>query len=208
MTRKKSDETGLTDKQERYCQLRAFNYELTLSECYKRSYDCKGMSVRTISNKAHELEKKPEIQSRIKALSGQVTQEAVERAAINKAYVLERHYQIDQMDFIEILNDDGTVKPLKEWPPLFRQYITAYEIAEILESSKEDGRIPVGVLKKIKFVDKLKNLKNLGEHVDIGAYSSINETKVTHKYESLSDDELKERIERLQKEIGINTVTH
>ena len=66
------------------------------------------------------------------------------------------------MDVLDIMDDDGNVKPLRDWPKIWRQYISNIETI-----SMDDGE---GWLKKIKWPDKVKNLELLGKHVSVGAF--------------------------------------
>ena len=85
-----------------------------------------------------------------------------ERTQIDSAYVLKRLVEIDQMDVLDIMDDDGNVKALRDWPKIWRQYISNIETI-----SMDDGE---GWLKKIKWPDKVKNLELLGKHVSVGAF--------------------------------------
>ena len=91
-----------------------------------------------------------------------------ERTQIDSDYVLKRLAEIDQMDVLDIMDDDGNVKPLRDWPKIWRQYISNIETI-----SMDDGE---GWLKKIKWPDKVKNLELLGKHVSVGAFKD----KVEH----------------------------
>lgn len=92
-----------------------------------------------------------------------------EDAQIDASYVLKRLIEIDQMDFADILNADHSFKDITEWPKVWRQYLSGIDLAEIWEGSGDDRRT-VGMLKKIKWPDKVRNLEMLGKHVDIQAF--------------------------------------
>lgn len=92
------------------------------------------------------------------------------RLQVDADYVLQRLYDMDQMDIIDILNDDMTLKPLSTWPKVWRQALNGFELAELFEG-QGDVRAMMGVLKKIKWVDRLKNLELLGKHVEVGAFA-------------------------------------
>lgn len=96
--------------------------------------------------------------------------ERSERLQVDADYVLQRLYDMDQMDIIDILNDDMSLKNLSEWPKIWRQALNGVEIADLFES-EGDARKVMGVLKKIKWIDRLKNLELLGKHVDVGAFA-------------------------------------
>lgn len=110
--------------------------------------------------------------------------EREERTKIDADYVLKRLVEIDQMDVLDIMDDDGNVKPLRDWPKIWRQYISNIETI-----SMDDGE---GWLKKIKWPDKVKNLELLGRHVSVGAFKDKVEHSGKLEIQSLSDlmDEL------------------
>jgi len=87
------------------------------------------------------------------------------KVQIDAAYVLNRLGEIDQMDVSDILEDDGSMLPLREWPKVWRTYLSAIEVAEII-----DGGDVIGVLKKVKWPDKTKNLELLGKHTNVSAF--------------------------------------
>jgi phage terminase small subunit len=101
-----------------------------------------------------------------------------ERTNISADYVLNRLVQIDQMDVLDILEEDGSMKLISEWPKVWRTTLSALDISEIWGSGG-DERAMVGVLRKIKWPDKVKNLELLGKHVDVQAFKD----KIEHSGE-------------------------
>lgn len=99
----------------------------------------------------------------------QLKQKRIEQLGIDANYVLMRLFEIDQMDALDILNEDMTIKPISEWPLVWRRYLSGFDLAEIFEGRGEDREM-VGVLKKIKWPDKVKNLELLGKHVSVQAF--------------------------------------
>lgn len=104
--------------------------------------------------------------------------ERQERTEINADYVLKRLVEIDKMDVADILNDDGAFKPISEWPIAWRRSLSGIDVAEMFEGGG-DEREMVGLMKKIKWPDKLKNLELLGKHIDIGAFKEQREINST-----------------------------
>ncbi|AZS50407.1 terminase small subunit [Entomomonas moraniae] len=92
-----------------------------------------------------------------------------ERTKINADYVLNRLVEIDQLDVADILQDDGKLKPIQEWPKAWRQSITGIDVQELMSGDIES------LVKKIKWPDKLKNLELLGKHVAISAFNEKQE---------------------------------
>lgn len=150
----------LTDKQEMFCQ--EYLKDLNLTQAAIRA----GYSEKTAKEIGCENLTKPNIQLRIAELKAK----RVEEVRIDAAYVLRRHAEIDQMDIADIVTENG-LKPLTEWPKVWRQYISGLDFAELFEGSG-DEREMIGVMKKIKWPDKLKNLELLGKHVDVQAYNA------------------------------------
>lgn len=86
---------------------------------------------------------------------------------INANYVLNRFVEIDQMDAADILDNDGAIKPVSQWPKIWRQMISGIDQIE----TKSDAGV-MTVIKKIKWPDKIKNLELLGRHVFVGAFNT------------------------------------
>ena len=114
-----------------------------------------------------------------------------EQTQIDAEYVLRRLVEIDQMDVLDIMDDKYCLKPIGEWPKIWRQYISSIENLEEFEGFGED-RTQIGWLKKIKWPDKTKNLELLGKHVSVGAFKDKVEHSGKLEIQSLSDlmDEL------------------
>lgn len=125
-----------------------------------------GYSPRSSGATAYRLMNEPTCLAYIAKLR----KERSDRLKVDSDYVLQRLYDMDQMDIIDILNDDMSLKNLSEWPKIWRQALNGVEIADLFES-EGDARKVMGVLKKIKWIDRLKNLELLGKHVDVGAFA-------------------------------------
>lgn len=111
----------------------------------------------------------------IKALLAVEVEARNKRTEINADYVLNRLVEIDQMDVADIFNDDMSLKAIKDWPVIWRQFISNLDVSEIWEGVG-DEREMVGLLKKIKWPDKVKNLELIGKHVSVNAFKE----KVEH----------------------------
>lgn len=124
-----------------------------------------GYSKRTAGQIGDENLKKPQIAQAIK----EAMDSRSKRVQINADYVLNRLVEIDQMDLLDILDDDMSIKPLSKWPKVWRQSLSAFDIAEMFEGVGKDRDL-VGLMKKIKWPDKVKNLELLGKHVNVNAF--------------------------------------
>ena len=149
------DNNKLTPKQEMFC--REYLIDLNATQAAIRA----GYSEKTANRIATENLSKPVIKNYIEHLKAK-RQEALD---VDATYVLKRLIDIDQMDARDILNDDGSVKPIFDWPDVWRQSISGVDLMEI-----PNGEDTSSIIKKIKWPDKVKNLELLGKHVDVGAF--------------------------------------
>lgn len=153
---------ALTDKQDMFC--REYLIDLNATQAAIRA----GYSAKTANRTASENMSKPDIQSRIAELKVQRN----DLVGINATYVLNRLVEIDQMDVLDILNSTGELKPVAEWPKVWRTTLSGMEVMEMAS----DGNA-AALLKKIKWPDKVKNLELLGKHIDVSAFKET----VDHK---------------------------
>jgi phage terminase small subunit len=145
----------LSAKQEAFC--REYIVDLNGSQAAIRAGYTESASRVTAS----ELLAKGNIQARVSELIGK-RNDAVDVDAI---YVLRRFLEIDQMDVADILTDGGDIKPIKEWPKVWRTTLSAIDIQVINSGDFE------AITKKIKWPDKLRNLELLGKHVNVNAFA-------------------------------------
>ena len=139
-----------------------------------------GYSKKTARSQGSRLLTNVDIQNAIQEAKA----ERQERTKIDADYVLRRLVEIDQMDVLDIMDDQMKIRPVNEWPKVWRQYVTNLENLEL-----SDGE---GCFKKIKWPDKVKNLELLGKHVSVGAFKDRIEHSGQLEIQSLSDlmDEL------------------
>lgn len=126
-----------------------------------------GYSKKTARQTAAKMLSKGNIQDYI----ADAKKKRIERVQIDADYVLHRLHQVDLMDVADILNEDGSIKPIREWPKVWRQTISGIDVQEMLSENAQ-----IAVLKKIKWPDKLRNLELLGKHIEVQAF----EEKVNH----------------------------
>ncbi len=158
--RKSTQYKPLTAMQEAYCQ----SYTKYPENQSQAAIDA-GFSPNTAAVKASVMMRDERIQKRI----AELMEERNKRLRVSADYVLLRLVEIDQMDVIDILNDDMSIKPVSEWPKVWRQYLTGFELADMFEGRGDEKEL-VGILKKIKWPDKVKNLELIGKHVDVNAF--------------------------------------
>lgn len=144
---------ALTDKQEMFC--REYLIDLNATQAAIRA----GYSEKTARALGCENLTKPDIQTRISELKAQRN----DRVEVDADYVLKRLFDIDQMDVMDILLANGELKPIKDWPKVWRTTLSGMDVTEMAGDA-------AGLLKKIKWPDKVKNLELLGKHISVMAF--------------------------------------
>lgn len=197
--RKSTQYKPLTAMQEAYCQ----SYIKTPENQSQAAIDA-GFSHKTAHVKASVMMRDERIQKRI----AELMEERNKRNRVSADYVLMRLVEIDQMDVLDILNDDGGMKPIAEWPKVWRTSLSAMDIATIKTTQaslqKENGEADLSVedvehiLKKVKWPDKVKNLELIGKHVDVNAFKERLEVSGTV---TIADRMAKAR-DRVKKQAG------
>lgn len=84
------------------------------------------------------------------------------RVGVDADYVLQRLVDIDRMDICDILQEDGTLKPIHQWPKVWRQTISGIDL--------KTG--------KIRWPEKLKNIELIGKHIGVRAFAELVEVDV------------------------------
>ena len=85
-------------------------------------------------------------------------------ANISAKYVLDRLVEIDKLDVIDIVDNSGNMKPVKDWPKAWRTSISGLDVQDMMSGDTES------VIRKIKWPDKVRNLELIGRHVTIKAW--------------------------------------
>ncbi len=144
---------ALTDKQEMFC--REYLIDLNATQAAIRA----GYSEKTANEQGAQNLAKLSIAQRIIELKA----ERNERVEVNADYVLRRLIEIDEMDVLDILLSNGELKPIAQWPKVWRTTLSGMDVTEMAGDA-------AGLLKKIKWPDKVKNLELLGKHVTVQAF--------------------------------------
>lgn len=157
--RKSTQYKPLTAMQEAYCQ----SYIKSPENQTQAAIDA-GFSPNTAHVKASVMMRDERIQKRI----AELMEERNKRNRVSADYVLLRLVEIDQMDVLDILNDDGSLRPIREWPKIWRTMLSGFDLSSTIMNMNEDSIETI--LKKIKWPDKVKILELIGKHVDVNAF--------------------------------------
>ncbi|WP_255211649.1 terminase small subunit [Pseudescherichia vulneris] len=158
--RKSTQFKPISAMMEAYCQ----SY-VRMPENQRQAAIDAGFSPNTAAAKASVMMRDERIQKRI----AELMEERNKRSRISADYVLMRLKEIDELDLGDIMDDDLSLKPLSTWPKAWRQFLSGVKVAELFEGKGDEKKI-IGVLKSIKWPDKVKNLELIGKHVDVNAF--------------------------------------
>ncbi|HAP0140329.1 TPA: terminase small subunit [Escherichia coli] len=177
----------LTDKQELFA--REYLKDLNGTQAAIRA----GYSEKTANEQASRLLANVNVQKFVSELKSA----RVEQTGIDAAYVLRRLVEIDQMDVLDILLQNGELKPIKDWPKVWRTTLSGMDVVEMVFADS------AALLKKIKWPDKVKNLELLGKHVSVQAFKEQTSTEITGadggpvRYADMSEELLEEKLKEL-----------
>lgn len=140
-----------------------------------------GYSEKTAYSIGFENLRKPEIRAAIE----QAEEEQAKRLKINADKVLNLLVRDIQADMNDLLNTNGSFKPVSEWPMAWRQGLVAgIEVAEIWDGKGKD-RVQIGETVKVKFSDRLKRLEAIGKHRGVRAFDPKAEEATTTPLDDL-----------------------
>jgi phage terminase small subunit len=151
-----------------------------------------GYSAKNANRQANQNLSKLDIQNAII----ETKKNRFERLEIDSDYVLKRLIEIDQLDIGDIVYDDGSIRPISEWPKVWRITISGIDVSttSISEITTE--------VKKIKWPDKQRNIELIGKHMNIQAFKEAktieHSGQVQASYSDLSEAEIDARIAELE----------
>ncbi len=88
------------------------------------------------------------------------------RTKIDADWLLTRLAAEADADIADIYDENGAIKPVKEWPMVFR---TGLVVGLEVEEMRENG-VTIGTIRKVKQSDRIKRLELIGKHVDVQAF--------------------------------------
>ena len=155
-----------------------------------------GYSEKTAHSIGQENLTKPEIAAAIENAKA----ERSKRTKIDADWLLTRLAEEADADIGDIIDESGALKPIKQWPKIFRQGLVAG--IDVSQIKTEDGG-SMGEVVKIKLADRNAKLKMIGDHIGVQAFKQQIEQKTTVTYENLPESELDARLAELRRKAGI-----
>jgi len=145
------------------------------ADAYRHAYKTDGMQPNTIYVNASKLLRDTKVALRVEELQQAASERAEKQFKIDADWMLKRLKSIDEMDVADIMDDAGNIKPIRDWPKVWRTSISGLDLHEI--QGADDA---LTVIRKLKLPDKAKNLEMLGRHVNVKAFENTVNVKVDH----------------------------
>jgi len=114
--------------------------------------------------------------------------ERSERTKIDADWLLKRLAQEAEADVADLYNEGGGIKPIHQWPEIWRKGLVAGFETEQQYTYEAGKKVPEGYVIKIKISDRVKRLELIGKHIDVQAFKD----KIEHSGSigiTIADDE-------------------
>jgi phage terminase small subunit len=147
-----------------------------------------GYSKHSADEIAAQLMARPHVKAEVDAAIAARSQET----KIDAAWVLKRLAAEAEADIADIYFENGAIKPVHEWPKIWRQGLVAG--VEHVETKDAEGNATGHVVVKIKVSDRVRRLELIGKHVGVQAFQ---ENIAVSGVEQLAD-----RIARAKAKLG------
>lgn len=93
-----------------------------------------------------------------------------ERTKIDADWVLKRLADEVEADVADLYDDKGNLKPIREWPKIWRQgLLTGIDVVEEYATVK-GKRTCISRVKKPRFSDRIRRIELIGKHVGVQAF--------------------------------------
>ena len=159
----------MTPKQQRFVD--EYLIDLNATQAAIRA----GYSAKTAGQIGEENLRKPEIAAAVSEAKAKRAQET----AVDAAWVLKRLAEEAVADLGDLMAEDGSLKPIHEWPLIWRQGLVAgIEVEDLFEGRGED-REKIGRVHKVKLSDRIKRIELIGKHVGVQAFKDRLEVDVS-----------------------------
>ncbi|QDC37085.1 terminase small subunit [Sphingobium fuliginis] len=143
----------MTPKQQRFVE--EYLIDLNATQAAIRA----GYSARTANEQGARLLANVSVRS---AIADAKTKRS-EETQVNAAWLLARLAQESVADLADLYDERGNVKPVKDWPLIWRQGLVAGIEVETIGAG-------AGIVTKLKISDRIKRLELIGKHIDVQAF--------------------------------------
>lgn len=120
-----------------------------------------GYSARTANEQAARLLAKASVSAAVSAAKAARS----EKTGIDATWVLARLAMEAQADLADLYDDGGNLKPVKDWPLVWRQ-----GLIQGVETVREGSGESISIVDKVKISDRIKRIELIGKHVGVQAF--------------------------------------
>lgn len=156
--------SGLTNKQEAFAQ--AIITEDTLSDAYRKAYDCSAMTAKSVNECASVESDNPKIASRVAELRDRVSK----AADVTLERWMREQARIAYVDPLDLYNDDGSLKPISQISADARASIASIDVETRIDQEGQSTHIA-----KVKQHSKTAAQDQIGRA--LGAYEKDNQQR-------------------------------
>lgn len=169
-----------------------------------------GYSEASASQIAHQLLQKEKVREQV----AEAIQRRSDDTGIDARFILTHLAAMLHADFGDIVNEDGSYKPIHAWPKIWRQMLTGLDTEEIWQpvneadakglklKHKPQPRELVGRVLKAKFIDRMRAIELAGRHVDVRAFQAEQApASVNVHLHAMNEKQMAERVEALTEKI-------
>ena len=161
---------ALTAKQQRF--VAEYPIDLNATKAAIRA----GYSEKTAAEQASRLLTNVKVAEAIQA----AMKARSERTQIDADWVLKRLARDATADLADLYTENGTLKPVHEWPIAWRTGLVAgIETVQERDGEDAEGKPVYATVRKVKLLDRTKLVELIGKHVEVGAFKE----KVEHSGE-------------------------
>lgn len=161
---------ALTAKQQRF--VAEYPIDLNATQAAIRA----GYSEKTAAEQASRLLTNVKVAEAIQA----AMKARSERTQIDADWVLKRLARDATADLADLYTENGTLKPVHEWPIAWRTGLVAgIETVQERDGEDAEGKPVYATVRKVKLLDRTKLVELIGKHVEVGAFKE----KVEHSGE-------------------------
>lgn len=125
-----------------------------------------GYSASMATSKAYQWVSDGKVKPHVYAAVQKAQEARAKRTDIDADWVLRRLAEEAEADLSDIIGEAGELKPVKDWPKIWRQGLVAG--VDVHEEVVEG--VKVGQTVKVKLSDRIKRIELIGKHVNVQAF--------------------------------------
>lgn len=124
-----------------------------------------GYSERTARSVGAENLTKPDIVAAVE----QAKAARAERTQVDADWLLRRLAEEATADMADLYDAKGSLKPIADWPMIWRQGLVA-GVEIVTEKATGEDATEVSSVRKVKLTDRGRRLEMIGRHIDVQAF--------------------------------------